>query len=303
MAQLARSMRDVVRQLDEGIGISHSQIELRNRCQRRWAYEKILKLDPGEDSQALVYGSAGHTALEHIGRGDYLQNAIHAGLSELAKEGAGQKWLQQCLDRLPLHIQGFCAHYLPTFLQKWEIVEVEPSLDYFVCNGVKWRGFIDLVARNRQTGAIGIFDYKFSGKQYISTLSYGLEYSHQLANYTMAYMRKTGEWPGRVGYIFLSKPQGGEDLNNLLTDPSKYIDKCIDVDTRFAQFAMSVEQNDAHIGLDMRRWFELYTREGVAALDRVPSNFGSCFQYGSKCGFCAGCHSGKPVHALLKDQP
>lgn len=297
-------MAEVARQLANPTGISHSQIESYHRCPRRWAYQKILKLDPEEDQQALVYGNCGHTGLEAIAKGDYLEAAVTKARESLQKQASQEKWFERCYQMLEMHLVGFCTHYLPTFLQEWEIIDIEPKLDYSLAPGVKWRGFIDLVCRNRRTGGLGIFDHKFSSQMYVSNLSQVLNHSHQLANYTMAYLREKsgGEWPEKVGYIFLIKPKSGENLQNLVSDPSKYVDKVLDLDPRFAQFAIGIENNDAYTGLEMRRWFELYAREGLTAIDRIPANYGDCFKYGSMCGFAKGCHSGTPFHQHLKGQ-
>jgi len=282
-------------------GISHSQDETFKRCNRRWAFEKILKLNPEEDAKALIYGDGGHTALEKVLKGSSVTEGIQAGLNALRENGAHMPYFNQLSEWLPHHITGFFTHCYPSFYSEWEIVGVEQRGDHYLSNIIYWRGMLDLLACNRRTGGYGVFDFKFSSDMYVQSLSRILGHSPQLARYTMAFYRIYNTWPETVGYIFLKKPKGKEAVTNLSSDPNKYTIKSIPVTPKFAEYAISVEESDIQSALEMRRQRERYHKEGIVAIDTIPANFSNCFMYNSMCGFADGCHSGKPLHKLMKD--
>ena len=285
------------------IGYSHSQTETFHSCQRCWAYEKILKVKTEEDTRALVYGNAVHEGLALLGRGQSLQDATTVGMNYLHehKNELGKDFDKYC-EWLPLNLEGFFTHYFPKFLQQWEIVETERYVEYAPMPGYLWRGYLDVIARHRQTGAYGVFDYKTSSKQYIDSLKPSIRWNHQLADYLMAFYRNVvQQWPASIGLIFLRKPAYRESPQKFLS-PDMYLDISIEVDPTFIQFAIDVEKNDAvGIGMTMYQYYQAYSQQGLAALDTIPANFASCFKYGRKCGYADGCHSGRPLHTIMKD--
>jgi RecB family exonuclease len=219
-------------------------------------------------------------------------------------ENVGAAWLPDASRKLGLHIQGFMTHYWPRFIATWQILEVEKAFAYDMGNGILRRGVIDIIARNRHTGKLGIFDWKFSSDMYVTTLTESLSFSAQLATYLFAVLRTiTSEIPNTIGYVFLKKLRHNEHISNLVSDPKKYTDAALTVDSRFMEYAASVEANDSSIASLMLHYKQSYIKFGPASLAAVPANFGGCVMYNKKCGFSDGCHCGKPLHITLKEIP
>lgn len=304
---LAVSRHDISEKLKKPTGISHSQIDNCNRCQRRWAYEKILGIKPTEDRSAMIYGDAGHTSLLHsVVHGKSYDEALNIGLGVLKdnyNDIDRDKYGLFC-DMLPAHMYGYFTFYYPGFNEKYEVIAElsEKRIEVQLAPGVLWRGYIDLVVRNRKTGDICILDYKFSSATYVNALEKTIVQSRQLANYAyIAAHALVNRWPREVGYVFLKKPKRGQSLKNLTQNPNMYTDRTITLTPQFCNFSMGVIQSDIATGNIMRNWFSLYARHGLKAIDMIPANFSACEKYGSFCGFCQGCHSGKPLHTTMKE--
>lgn len=278
------------------VEISHSQVETFLQCQRKWFYKKVLKLPTDDDSSSRAYGAAGHEGLAVIFRNGGLEQAQVVARSALSKasrqwEDAKQANYQQHLAK---HLEAFYEKvYLGKWSLDWSTVSTEEYWDIAPTPGILWRGYIDLVTRNRD-GRIAIFDHKFSSKMYADNLSRSLGNSHQLANYTMAYVRKTGQWPQEVGYILFLKKKSFSEKPVYAEGDVKVVS--IPVTPQFAQFAMSVEQMDVQIAEAMRACYIAYWQHGPQAAWKALANYGSCHDYGSQCPFYMGCSTGNPIH-------
>jgi hypothetical protein len=282
--------------------ISHSQIEEFNRCQRRWAYRKVLGLSPdGEDETALHYGDAVHLGLEDIGR-SYLEGTTstqpQAALLKV-RERLAQLGEHSLVDLAESHLQGFVQHFLPGFLSEWRITAVEREVEHVV-GEMHWRGKIDLEAINQRTGVHAVFDYKTSSAQYARELTRSITSSHQFANYCISHWRRNGSWPGAVGYIFLGKPRTKTPQN--MCRPENFFMEVRDVSPQIAQFAISVEQADRAVTTIMAQIRSGVGYYGAGFLDHVPADFGACSKFGSTCGFSAGCHAGNPLHQQIAER-
>lgn len=282
---------------------SHSQDDVFDTCSRLYAYQYLLKLKE-ESGAPLVYGNAGHDALEQLQKGASVQQAAETGLQAFVRDGgrqllpAGEAWL-------PQHVQGYATHIAPSFLSEWRVVATEQEYQYDVAPGIKQRGYIDVVAQRISDGHIGIFDYKFSSKAYMDKLCENLNWSAQFSYYCMAWVRQVCPrvfpdmapfWPSYVGYQFLLKPKKGDNLESA----KMYKSKGIVVSPRFQGFCLDVEQNQVRKGLMKREMRRQYAREGQAAFDRFPANYQACFRYGQVCRFSDGCHQGTPLHRSLR---
>ena len=282
---------------------SHSQDEVFNTCQRLYGYQYLLKLKE-EAGAPLVYGNAGHDALEQLCRGATIPEATAHGSAYLDQHDgkqiapAGYLWL-------PQHVQGYATHIAPAFLSEWRIVATEQAYEYEVAPGMKERGYIDIVAQRISDNQIGIFDFKFSSRMYRDKLCENLDWSAQFAYYTMAWVRQVCAqvfpgvapfWPSFVGYHFLLKPKKGDNLGNA----KMYSQKGLVVTPRFQGFCLDVEQNQIRMNKRKREMRLAYARLGQAAFDDFSANYQSCFRYGDTCRFAHGCHSGNPLHRDMR---
>jgi hypothetical protein len=304
MALIAPTRASIAAMLQKEVGVSHSQLENFQRCPRRWGYEKILGQRPAEDREALVFGGAGHSGLEVIGRGaTRWEQAWEAAKAKIAAEAEPGMDLSRINERLPLHLQGFLRLFWPRFLAEYEVAAVEQPAKYLLHENIYWRGTIDLIARQRATGLLFILDYKFSSDSYIGNLTGMMNSSPQLSAYTMATVRSLlgGQWPGGVGYIFLQKLRKNENPQNLVNDVNKYQLKTVPISPDAAAFAVSAERNTALLGAQVKQHFVNYANHGLAAIDMLPAHYGGCNIFNSWCGFCEGCLKGRPLHTEMKE--
>ncbi|MBD3260398.1 MAG: hypothetical protein GF334_01750, partial [Candidatus Altiarchaeales archaeon] len=116
------------------VNISDSAIKDKQRCCRRWAYTRVLKLRPAEDLTNLLYGAGIHVGLEVIHMGGMLADAVRK-----AKQAAFEEGKQKHFDLedkhyayMEAHLDGYTRHFYPQFNTIWETVSCEEALDYYL---------------------------------------------------------------------------------------------------------------------------------------------------------------------------
>ena len=283
------------------IEISDSQIKSFCNCSRKWAYQKLLKLDPAEDKDTMILGNAWHDGAEEYVKTGSMEKAIAAALAAIEKDKPGNAENQKIL--VPAMLIGWATHMLPSFMKEYEYIaleewfSVEPNPEI-----VRMRGYKDAVTRKRATGKRCVFDYKTTSDAYARDLTATLSSNNQLARYAMVERRVTGEWPEEVGLIFIFKPKSKDIMvaaENSRCDPGLYRMAIQQVTPAFAQFALAVEANDVLVAQQMKYYRDIVAQHGPIACDHIPANFDNCFSYGKMCGFAQGCHSGNPIHRTL----
>ncbi len=287
------------------IQISDSQIKTAQSCPRLWAYQKVLKLKVDEDRDVLILGDAFHKgAACYITTGGDYNKACHEAIKAIEEGKPTDAAWQRVVAPALLH--GWASHWLPGFLTKYEFVAVEQWREYRPHALVEHRMALDVIARNKTTGRICIFDYKTSGQKGGGDLGKTVRFNRQLGLYSISERRASGEWPERVGLVFVRKPKNedaGAAALDVQRDPSAFFQVDQEVTPDFAAFAMGVEASDVAQALQMKAWRDHIKANGLRGIDDVPANFGSCFKYNRLCGFADGCHSGRPIHTTLSTMP
>lgn len=283
------------------IELSDSQIKSACDCPRKWAYQKLLKLDAQENKDSMILGNAWHDgAEEYIKTGD-IEKAKVAALTALEKDKPSNIDYQRML--VPAMLVGWATHFVPGFIKEYEYIaleewfSIEPNPEI-----IRLRGFKDAVVRKRSTGRRCVFDYKTCSDAYARDLRQTLGFNNQLARYATAERRMTGEWPQEVGLIFVSKPKAKDPsvaISNALADPGCYSMAIQQVTPQFATFALEVERNDVLVAQQLQFYRDLVAQRGPGACDFIPANFNNCLTFGTLCGFAPGCHSGQPAHRTL----
>lgn len=283
------------------IEVSDSQYKSYQGCPRKWAYQKLLKLESSENKDSMHVGNAAHDGMEEYIKTGSMDKAHEAALKALIESKPTN--LEYAKMLVPSMLIGWATHWLPSFLKEYEYVALE---EWFTSEPnpevVRIRGFKDCVARKRSTMKRCVFDYKTSSDAYFRDLAATLESNNQLARYTMAEYRQFGEWPAEVGLVFLLKPKSKDAMvacENARCDPSLYRMLIQQVTPKFAEYSIAIEQNDILMAQQMKFYRDLVTERGPQACDYIPANFDNCFNYGSMCGFAQGCHSAHPAHQNL----
>jgi RecB family exonuclease len=284
------------------IELSDSQIKNFQKCPRKWAYNKILKLDPDESKDNLILGSAWHDgAEEYILRRD-MNSAINLALKGIT-EGKPTNLVWQ-LAVVPAMLIGWATHFLPGFEQEYQYVACEEWFTYEPNPEIlRMRGYKDVVAIKRAIGKRTVWDYKTSSPAYAQDLGKSLQSNNQLARYAIAERREKGDWPSHCGLIFAGKPKSKDPETaayDARTNANLYTKAEQQVTPQFATFALAVEASDLLYAQQMKFYRDQYRLRGPSAMEDVPANFDNCLEYGTMCGFASGCHAGCPAHRSMK---
>lgn len=283
------------------IEVSDSQFKSYQSCPRKWAYNKILKLEAEESKDNMILGNAWHDGAEEYIKTRDMAKAINAALTAIAKDKPTNAEYQKLL--VPAMLIGWASHWLPAFELEYEYVALEEKFDVSPNLSImRLRGFKDAVVIKRSTRRRCIFDYKTSSAAYARDLIATLSSNNQLARYATAERRQYGEWPAEVGLVFAYKPKAKDPMiavENARCDPGNYQTVIQQVTPQFAQFAIDIEKNDVVMAQQMQFYRDQVTARGPSACDDIPADFNNCFKYNSMCGFAQGCHSGNPAHRSL----
>ncbi len=284
----------------EVMEISDSQLKNAQRCERRWAYEKLLKLSPLENMDNLVFGNACHKGMDtYIKTRDMTKVVIDVDALIVKGNPSNMPWQRVVV---PSMVTGWAFHWLPKFEAEYEYISCEEWFSSDIHPEVRLRGYKDFRARKRTTGGIYVGDYKTSGSPGGGDLAKEVQTNNQLSRYAVSERRHYGVWPAEVGLVFLIKPKDEDATTAAMkarTKPELYFTRTVQVTPQFAQFALDVEASDVLYGQRLLSYRNAFKQHGPHAMDFVPPNFNNCTAYGTLCGFAAGCHGGCPAHKAL----
>ncbi len=154
------------------IHISFSEFSLFNQCGHKHLLEKHLKLIEPEMTVHLFFGNAIHAAIEKslkdtIGlsrRVDMFKRTFAKDMLDYMRNEPGfQKDLEEYLKQGEelLNLLSIEEIY-----KKYKVVSVEEPLFEHVYGEFYFKGFIDLVVQDRETGKYVIIDWKTSGQKW-----------------------------------------------------------------------------------------------------------------------------------------
>jgi len=154
------------------IHISFSEFSLFKQCGHRHLVEKHLKLTESQMTVHLFFGNAIHAALEEsikkaIGlkkRIDFFKETFAKDMLDYMKDEPGfrqelKEFLKQGEDLLNMLS-------IENIFKKYKIVSVEEPIMEHVYGEFYFKGFIDLVVQDRETGRYVIIDWKTSGQKW-----------------------------------------------------------------------------------------------------------------------------------------
>ncbi len=153
------------------IHISFSELTQHRECGHKHLIEKYLKLAVSPTSIHLIFGNGIHSAIES-GIRDKLN--IEERINHF-KEYFTKEMMNKMRDTKDYeNVESFTQqgeHILKLLstekiLEKYDLVGVEMSLYEKLFNNFHFKGFIDLVLKDKKTGRILIIDWKTSGEQW-----------------------------------------------------------------------------------------------------------------------------------------
>lgn len=153
------------------IHISFSELTQFRECGHKHLLEKYLKLAVSPMSIHLIFGNAIHSSIES-GMRDRLN--IEGRIKHFK-----EYFIKEMMDKMMGtkdygDVENFTnqgEHILrllstEKILEKYDLIGVEMSLYENLFNNFHFKGFIDLVLKNKKTGRILIIDWKTSGEQW-----------------------------------------------------------------------------------------------------------------------------------------
>lgn len=153
------------------IHISFSELTQHRECGHKHLIEKYLKLAISPTSIHLIFGNAIHSSIE-VGVRDKLN--IEGRISHF-KEYFIKEMMDKMMGTKDYHsLEDFTKQgenilrLLSTekILEKYDLVGVEMSLYEKLFENFHFKGFIDLILKDKKTGRILIIDWKTSGEEW-----------------------------------------------------------------------------------------------------------------------------------------
>lgn len=154
------------------IHISFSEFALFNHCGHKHLVEKHLKLSQSDMTVHLYFGNAIHASLEKtlketVGlkrRIDFFKRTFTKDMLDNMKGNPGfdnelKSFLKQGEELLK-------ALSIENIVKKYKVISVEEPIFEHVYGEFCFKGFIDLVVQDRDTGRYVIIDWKTSGQKW-----------------------------------------------------------------------------------------------------------------------------------------
>lgn len=185
--------------------LSHSRLALYHQCPYAFYLRYIVDDDDqylNENNYYAELGSYVHLILEKIFNGELdVDEALDYYIEHFDENVMYETW-----ESVMSKSYELCADYFAEvdfdWLKDYEILGVEKEIHTEVA-GYKFRGFIDLLLRNKDTGEIILIDHKSSsypmkknGKSVLKSEKDNLEkYKRQLYLYSKAVYEEYGKYP------------------------------------------------------------------------------------------------------------
>ena len=152
------------------IHISFSELTQHKECGHKHLIEKYLKLAVSPTSIHLIFGNAIHSAIEcgvrdKLNINDRISHFKQYFTKEMMDKMIGTKDYASVEDftKQGEHILRLLS--TEKILEKYDLIGVEMSLYERLIGNFHFKGFIDLVLKDKKTDRILIIDWKTSGEQ------------------------------------------------------------------------------------------------------------------------------------------
>lgn len=140
--------------------ISNSKAATFRRCQNKYKYKYVYKIEPKKKSIQLERGSWLHLLLQHhytTGRWKPVHRDLTKAFYQLLEE------VREDLGNLPdecLRIMRSYLRYWRTEDQHWRVVDAEVDEVVTLSNGLEFHMIVDLIAEDLRTGTLWPWDHK-----------------------------------------------------------------------------------------------------------------------------------------------
>jgi len=206
--------------------ISYSQFSMYLQCPKKWEQEYALNKRVFEQSIHTIFGTATHEVLQNYLEVMYSQSAKKADELDLSSDLQGRmaKLYQEASQQTghfttPQELQEFWKDgvaILDYFKRKRnlyfssrheELLGIETELSLDLVSNIRFKGFIDVVIRDKRTGRIRIIDFKTSTRGWNKYQKADKTKTAQLILYKEFYGKQYGVDPEMIDveYIILRR--------------------------------------------------------------------------------------------------
>ena len=248
---------------------SYSQFSTFGMCPRKYQLGK--KYEPKMTAAPLAEGDVFHLALGkmyaqadpnagreifRVTRDNYIADAKASGAKPEAIERLEQKFYN-------LHgmLEAYATVIVPQDLQRYEILAVEKEFLIPLERGLKLRGFVDGVWKDKQSGVRFIVEHKYKSKHEDDLMAMDL----QVSLYTLALLEEYGPLP--TLYNVALKPMNRRGIKESATDFAARVGQAIK--DEMATFRWTPGEYEGKYFL--RRTYSRGKAELTAALQQVRS--------------------------------
>jgi hypothetical protein len=163
------SYYELKKQKEGLIHISYSEFTKYQECGHRHLIEKYLEIVPPTTSIHLIFGNSIHSSIE-MGlkenwqlerRIEHFREMFYTNMMNELKDSPEFRQVNEFMEQ---GINIIALVNTTKLLEKYELVGVETALYENLFSNYHFKGFIDLIVKDRKTGRIIIIDWKTSGE-------------------------------------------------------------------------------------------------------------------------------------------
>ena len=175
----------------------YSEKEAFNNCPYKYKlqHEGLAKQIEGSDAHDKNWGAGIHSGLEALYRSEGWDAVIGAFLQEYPAN-LDERDLSKTVESGKTTLEQYAKYYKEQD-KNWEVLSTEEKGSVNI-GGEDHDLHIDLVARNKQSGDIYLWDHKTTGKTASPTYWRGFELSGQLTRYCVYVIEKYGSCAGAI---------------------------------------------------------------------------------------------------------
>lgn len=178
------------------IHISFSEFSKYMECGHRHLVEKYLKLTEDEKSIHLIFGNSIHSAIEMgLKKNWNIDKTVEHFKEEFVRE-----MMNQMIDKPEYkEVDNFVSQgenilrilKIERIFEKYELIGMEIPLYEKLLNNFRFKGFIDLILKNKKTGRYLVLDWKTSSESWdVSKKKKNKIFMSQMRFYKYFYARK-----------------------------------------------------------------------------------------------------------------
>jgi hypothetical protein len=243
---------DSIEQNSGKVHISFSEFSKYQSCGHRHLIEKYLKLAEEETSIHLIFGNSIHKAIELGIKDNYdvekrvltFREDFTRNMQNNLRESQEYQELNNYLDQGENIIRSLSTEKI---LDKYEVIGVELPLYEKLYNNFHFKGFIDLILKDKKNDRFLIIDWKTSGESWdVSKKKKDITFMAQMRLYKFFFARKNNLSFDEIDckYIVLNRLKSKKcpDLGFGEIQPVEIFSDSADIESSLTEVAQTIQK-------------------------------------------------------------